>query len=107
MLKDKLLAAASVRKEAVKIDGDEFLVREVTTEEFATYGELRGKDKVGAAVYLIAQCVLDEAGGRLLTDDDAKVVASSARVSMQLINKILNLTGFDGKEEDEKHANGG
>ena len=99
-LKAKLLAAAKPRTAKVAIDGDQFTVREVSAMAFAEYGELQRTDRLRATAALLADCVVDEKGGRLLTVEEALTVVHSARVSMLLVNAILEVSGFSEKEPD-------
>lgn len=112
-VKELLLRAAAVREDVVDIDGEKVHVREVGALEFAEYGRLLkdrtedGKevkgDRVRATATLIAACVLDGPGGNpALTIEDATAIARSARVSMPIVRKVMELSGFGDDEDDEK-----
>lgn len=114
-MKKELLALAQVRYDTVTIEGKDFRVREVGTVEFAEYGVLAGdqKDDNGAVIkkgnrteataYLIESCLVDDEGNPLLTKEEAAAVAKSARVAMPIVNKVMELSGFN-KEDEEKHS---
>lgn len=109
MSKESLLALAAVREADVLLDGHKFKVREVSAADFALFGELGGAgDKARATAHLIAVGVVDDEGNPLLNAEEALAVAKTARVAMPLVNKIMELSGFSGKEdEEEKHADAG
>lgn len=99
-LKDRLLAAAAVRTAEVEIDGETYSVREVGATAFAEYGRLIKSDPRGASAVLLAECVLEADGSPALNIEEAKQVAQSLRVTMPLVAKILELSGFSEKEPD-------
>lgn len=100
-VKDKLLAACAVREEEVVVEGETLVVREVGTLEFAEYGKLNKTDRVTATGYLMSVCVLDGHGGKpLLTSEEARQMAGSARVSMPIMAAIMKLSGFGDVEKE-------
>jgi hypothetical protein len=115
-VKDKLMALAAVRFGTASIEGQEFLVREIGTMDFARYGELaNGKtdedgksivtaDKQEATAFLISRCVVDENHASLLTIEEARQLAASARVSMPIVSKVMELSGFQGEKEKKSDA---
>jgi hypothetical protein len=103
ILKDKLLAASKLRSKVVAIDGIEYVVREVGAGGFADYGALLKKDREKATAQLLSECLIDEDGSKLLTPEEAVSVVRSARVSMPLVNAIMEVSGF-GDDEKESDA---
>jgi hypothetical protein len=99
-LKAKLLAAAQLRSATVSIDGEDYTVREGSAVAFVEYMSLLQVDRDRATATLLADSVVDEKGGPLLTVDEAVAVARSARVSMALMRSIMELSGFSEKEPD-------
>lgn len=99
-LKEKLFASAKKRSKAVDVDGQSFVVREVSALDFAEYGRLLREDKQKATGFLLSKCILDDDGELLLTQEDAMMVIDSARVSMQFVNAIMEVSGFNEKESD-------
>ena len=104
--REKLLAAAQIRRDTVEIDGETYTVREVEAIPFGEYGNMLKTDRVKATAFLIAACVIDENDQPLLTLEDAAVLAKSARISMPIVSKVMELSGF-GKDDDEKKADAG
>lgn len=103
ILKDKLLAASKLRSKVVEIDGVEYTVQEVGADSFADYGAVLKKDRKKATAQLLSECLVDENGEKLLTVDEAVQVVRSARVSMPLVNAIMEVSGF-GEDEKEPDA---
>jgi len=104
-VKEQLLAVAALREDSVDVGGVKFQVREVGAMEFAAYGQMLKTDRLKATATLIAACVLDGPGGSAaLTVDDAVSIARSARVSMPIVNKIMELSGFGDDAEKEPDA---
>lgn len=99
-LKEKLLASAKLRTILVDIDGDEYLVREVSAADFADYGTQVKTDKARATALLVSKCVIDDEGNPLLTTEEAMSVVQSARLSVPIVNAILEVSGFGEKESD-------
>lgn len=119
MGKEALLASAVVRTDTVQIGAEAYTVREISAGDFALFGEL-GTDKKDdkgvvvekgskerATAHLIASCVVDETGAPLLTAEEALIVARTARVSMPLVNKVMELSGFGKEDEEQKHPDAG
>lgn len=113
--KASLLALAATRAGYVELDRVKYAVREVSAADFATFGELgrgnqgkdgagRKDDKLAATAFLLSVCVVDDEGTPLLSLEEAMTVARTARVSVPLVNKIMELSGFGREEEEEKHA---
>lgn len=102
-LKDKLLAASKLRSEVVEIEGEKFTVQEADAVSFADYGALLKKDRMKATATLLAECVVDENGSKLLTVEEATQVVRSNRVSMPLMQAIMKVSGF-GDDEKESDA---
>lgn len=98
-MSERLKAKAVVRTKEVRIDGDDFAVREVGAVEFGEYGKVAKTDQVKATALLLAACVLDEEGNASLSLDDALDIAKSARVTMPLVQAIMEVSGFG---DDEK-----
>lgn len=116
-MKEQLLKLAAIRYGTVTIEGTEVRVREATADEFSRYAALsndekddkdvvtRKGNKNAANATLIAGCIVDEAGASVYNEAEAAVLAASARVSMPVINKIMELSGFKG--DAEKHSDAG
>lgn len=100
-LKDSLLALAAVRKKAVKIEGQKYFVREVGAVEFAAYGVEQKSDRQEAVSKLLASCVVDEEGKELLTLDEARTIAKTARVALPLVNAIMEVSGVTSEKESD------
>lgn len=103
ILKNKLLAASTLRSTVVEIDGEKYTIQEVGAGGFADYGALLKKDRNKATAQLISECLVDEDGAKLLTVEEATQVVKSARVSMPLVNAIMEVSGF-GDDEKESDA---
>lgn len=99
-LKEKLFASAKQRSVVVEVDGEKFVVREVSALDFAEYGKMLKDDKPKATAFLLSKCLLDEDGNLLLTQQEALDVIGSARVSMTFVNAIMEVSGFGEKESD-------
>ena len=102
-LSERLKAKAALRTKEVRIDGEAFVVREVGAVEFGEYGKAAKTDQVKATALLLASCVLDEEGNASLTSADAAEIAKSARVTMPLVQAIMEVSGF-GADEKESDA---
>ncbi len=102
-LKTKLLAAATMRQDVVEVGGELVTVREVGALEFAEYGKLLKTDRLNATAGLIAGCVIDADGNPLLSIEEARQVARSARLSMPIVKRVMELSGF-GDDEKESDA---
>jgi len=100
LLKEKLLASAKLRTRVVEIEGEKYTVREVGAVEFAAYGALLKTDRIKATASLVHDCLVDENGAKILTLEEAIEVVGSARVSMQIVNAIMEVSGFGEKEPD-------
>jgi hypothetical protein len=100
---DRLRAKAAVRTKAVDIDGDSFTVREVGAVSFGEYGRVVKTDPVGATALLLAECVIEDDGSPALDETAAREVAASARVTMPLVQAIMQVSGF-GDDEKEPDA---
>lgn len=103
ILKDKLLAASKLRSKVVEIEGQKYAVREVGAGGFADYGALLKKDRDKATAKLLSECLVDDDGSALLTVDEALQVVKSSRVTMPLVNAIMEVSGF-GDDEKESDA---
>ena len=101
---ERLKAKAAVRTKEVRIDGETFVVQEVGAVSFGEYGKVVKKDQVQATALLLAECVLDEEGKLALSLEDATEIAKSARVTMPLVQAIMEVSGFGA---DEKEPNAG
>lgn len=101
---DRLRAKAAVRTKAVLIDGESFTVREVGAVSFGEYGKIVKDDPVGATALLLAECIVEDDGTPALDESAAREVASSARVTMPLVQAIMEVSGFG---EDEKEPDAG
>lgn len=102
MSKEKLLIAAAVRTKDVAIDGATYTVRELGAAEFAEYGRLGQVDRAEATAHLLAACVLDN-GAPMLTLEEARTVARSARVAIPLMQAVMQMSGY-GPDEKEPGA---
>lgn len=100
---ERLKQKAAVRTQEVVLDGDTFVVREVGAVEFAEYGKLVKPNSLEATAFLLAACVVDESGQEALSIEEAREVARSARVTMPLVQAIMEVSGF-GALEKEPHA---
>jgi hypothetical protein len=99
---ERLQQKASRRTAEVRLDEDTFIVVEVDVDDFAQYGALAKQDRKEATAFLLSCCVLEEdAFTRALSIEVAREVAKSTRVTIPLVNKIMELSGFGG---DEKKA---
>jgi len=98
-LKQRLLAAAAVRSKSVSIDGEDYTVREVSAELFSEYGEAAKVSKTNAAALLISECLVDETGEKMLSSEEATLVAKSARLCVPLLNAIMEVSGFGDTEK--------
>lgn len=103
-VKEQILALATLRTDVVVIGDVRLTVREVGALEFAEYGQKLKADRIGATAILIAACVVDEEGNAVLTVDEAKQFARSARVSMPVVRKIMELSGFGEADQKEPDA---
>lgn len=103
-IKAGLLKAAELRSKMVIVESEEVHVREVGALAFAEYGKELKTDRLKATASIIASCVIDEDGGQLLTAEEAMTIASSARVSMPIVNAIMELSGFGDDAEKEPDA---
>ncbi len=99
-LKEKLLASAKTQSKMVEIEGTGYIVREVSAGDFAEYGALTKVDRNKATAFLVSRCVIDEDGAPLLSMEDAEQVVKSARLSIPIVNAIMELSGFSEKEPD-------
>lgn len=102
-LKEQLLALAALRTDVVVVGDVRCNVREVGALEFAEYGRKLKADRLGATAELISACVVDDEGNVVFTVEEAKQFAKSARVSMPIVRKIMELSGF-GDDEKEPDA---
>lgn len=113
-VKKGLLKLSKTRTAVVTISGDdespsvEVLVREVGASEFAEYGELIKEAKAkkvsreGATAFLLSICIVEQTDAGLVpvyTSGECLDIARSARVSMPIMNRIMELSGF---AEDDK-----
>lgn len=114
-IKKGLLKLAKTRTDTVTINGDdespsvEVLVREVGAAEFAEYGELlkeakaKTRPKEDATAFLLSICIVEQTDAGLAqvyTASECLEIARSARVSMPIMNCIMELSGFT--EDDKK-----
>lgn len=101
-VKSRLLEIAAVREDRLELEGTTLYVREVGALEFSEYGNLLKVDRVKATASLLAACVLDGPGGgpMFATPEEAAPIAKSARAAMPIITKIMQLSGFEGKDEE-------
>jgi hypothetical protein len=116
-MKDKLLALAAVRYNNIVVEGTELRIRELSTLEFARYGELANDklDGKGAVVkkanraeaisFLVMSAVVDADGNPVFNEEEAKTLANSARIGLKIVMKVMELSG--SQEDDEKHSNAG
>lgn len=102
MSKHDLLALAEVRRGTTTVEGVTVHVRELVTSEFSKYSEIREGDREKATAYLCQLCVIDEDGNTILSDEEAKRVAKTVRLSSAIVKKIMELSGF--KEDDKKET---
>jgi hypothetical protein len=116
-MKQQLMALAAVRFAMVDVEGQSVRVREIGTTDFAKYGEIiNGKkaekdqpavapDKQEATAFMISKCVVEvDSDTPLLTIEEARQIAASARVSMPIVSKVMELSGFKGEEEKHPDA---
>ncbi len=97
---ERLKAKAAVRTKEVRIDGDTFTVQEVGAVSFGEYGRMVKKDQVKATAFLLSECVLDEEGKAALSPEDAFEIAKSARITMPLVQAIMEVSGFGADEKE-------
>lgn len=102
--KSRLLSLATVREGSVTLEGETIFVREIGPLEFAEYGRILKEDRTKATAQLLAFCVIDGLDGPPLFEsvDDALPIAKSARVSMPIINKVMQLSGFKDDTSGEE-----
>lgn len=99
-IKQSLLLASKLRTKLVAIDGVSYVVREVGAVAFAEYGSMLKTDRRKATAMLLAGCLVDEDGNPVLTVEEAFEVVGSARVSMKLVNGIMEVSGFGDAEKE-------
>lgn len=100
---ERLRQKAEIRTKSVMIDGDEFIVREIGAADFSAYGRLLSKDQRLATAQLLRQCVMNGDGQTALTEEDALAVTASMRVTMPLVQAIMQVSGM-GDDEKESDA---
>lgn len=98
---ERLKAKAIRRTAEVQLDGETFTVIEVDADSFAEYGTILKKDRKEATAFLLSRCVLDEEGNPAVPIEDAREISKSTRVTVPLMNRIMELSGFG---DDEKKA---
>lgn len=103
--RERLLALAQIKRDTVEIDGESFTIREVEAIPFGEYGAMVKEDKARATAFLIASCVVDENDQPVLSMEDALLLAKSARISMPIVSKVMELSGFG--RDDEKKSDAG
>jgi len=89
-----------VRTKSVMVGDNSFVVQEASAVSFSEYGRIVKQDKVRATAILLTECVLDEDGLPALTMDSALIIARSARVTMPLVQAIMELSGFGSSEKE-------
>jgi hypothetical protein len=102
MLKNQLLSAAIRRSAEVTIDGVVYTVRELSAAEFAEYGRVAATDRDRSHALILAAGLIED-DAPILTLEEARTVALSARVALPLVNAIMVLSGF-GPAEKESDA---
>jgi hypothetical protein len=112
--KAAFLKAISRKSETVDISGDEVTVSELTaTEYMAVYNNPRVLDEKGVVdglkftALLIARCVVDKDGDRMLTDDDIDMVAEGSSAAFGKLGeavKQLNGIGVAGNSAPSRNA---
>lgn len=101
----RLAAAAAIRSEVLDIEGEKVVIKEAGTIEFSRYAKLSDTDRAAAIAVLLVACVFDEDGVTPVFDEKtANEVAKSARVTMPLVSKIMQLGGFEKEDGKEKHS---
>jgi hypothetical protein len=99
LLADQLLGIAKQRSTELTVDGVTIVIREITAAEFAQYGMmLASGENEKAIAYLIARCVTDAEGGTVLTEEQARIVAGTARVGAAIVNAFMALSGYAEKK---------
>jgi hypothetical protein len=107
-----LSKATNYRREPITIDdiGDVY-VREVSSSEAERVTKMTKDPNVGerqATVWLAAQVLQDEAGNRILTDEDAVSLAASDEIPLRVITSITNkaaeLSGWKDAETAKKNG---
>jgi hypothetical protein len=103
-LKELLLKQArTVATKKVRVGEVEVTVREMNVTTFERYMEAgRKKDRELANSILISESVVDENGSTVMTVDEARSLATSVRLSLNIISAVLEMSGVT-EEEDEKH----
>ncbi len=96
---ERLKQKATRRTAEVDIDGDLFSVIEIDAVDFSEYGAISKDNRREAVAFVLSRCVLDESGQPCLSIEDAREVAMSVRVSVPLVSKIMELSGFGGDEK--------
>lgn len=99
MSKEKLLEQARRRFKTVNIDGETFTVSEMSAATFSLYGELAKTQREEAHAMLLWDCIVDEQGLKLLTIQEAREVAQSARIVLPLVTAIMEVSGLSAEEK--------
>jgi len=99
MSKEKLLERARRRFKTVDIEGDTFTVSEMSAATFSLYGETVKTQREEAHAVLLQDCVVDGQGLKLLTIEEARDVARSARIVLPLVTAIMEVSGLSAEEK--------
>lgn len=122
LTRDGILAADDVQKEKVPVPewGDEVIIRGLTGDELDAFqGSVRqfrptfdgkGMEAVlvqeGMRAKLLVKCLVDEAGERLFTDQDAPALgAKNGAVIDRLYDVAARLSGLSDEEKAELEGN--
>lgn len=111
-LRNRILQTQDIKREAVEVPewGVTLYVRGMTGRERDAYEESlvqgRGRNArlslVGARAKMVVMCTEDEAGNRVFTDDDAKILQHKSAAALErLWSKIRELSGMTVEDEAE------
>jgi len=109
-LRDSLLAALELKREAVEVAGVKAFVTELNAKDFIEFWEAADKQfsgddlKNGRRVMLVARCTVDESGVRVFTDEDVTALAAgSGAVVNALFAAAARLNGLI-KDDEPKNS---
>lgn len=88
---EALLAAVALRQAQVEVCGLKLTLREMSLD---LRNRLAGKDNVAAAVLVVQECVVDDAGRPVLNAEQAQQLAQSSAKSLdQIMEQVMKLSG--------------
>lgn len=100
--KDQILAADDLPRENVNVDewGGEVVVRALTaSEEKEIFSKSKAGDEMGAQVYIVAKCIIDDDGKPLFSKSDVnRLAGKNGAVVRRLAQAALRLSGMEVDE---------